>query len=69
MLSLVIRDSDCGGCQHVHVLKGSSRYLPAATAAAAVVMRPLRRRVLKALQALPLEALHLAYEAGPSCDV
>ena len=24
-----------------------------------------RRRVLKALQALPLQALHLAYEAGP----
>ena len=29
-------------------------------------MRPSRRRVLKALQALPLQALHLAYEAGPS---
>ena len=29
-------------------------------------MRPSRRRVLKALQALPLQALHLAYEASPS---
>jgi hypothetical protein len=28
-------------------------------------MRPSRRRVLKALQALPLQALHLAYKAGP----
>ena len=41
------------------------QHLPAATAAAAVVVRPSRRRVLKALQALPLQALHLAYEAGP----
>ena len=40
------------------------QHLPAATAAAAVVVRPSRRRVLKALQALPLQALHLAYEAG-----
>ena len=31
-----------------------------------VVVRPSRRRVLKALQALPLQALHLAYEARPS---
>ena len=31
-----------------------------------MVVRPSRRRVLKALQALPLQALHLAYEAGPS---
>ena len=30
-----------------------------------MVVRPSRRRVLKALQALPLQALHLAYEAGP----
>ena len=30
----------------------------------AVVVRPSRRRVLKALQALPLQALHLAYEAA-----
>jgi hypothetical protein len=30
-----------------------------------VVVRPSRRRVLKALQALPLQALHFAYEAGP----
>ena len=42
------------------------QHLPAATAAAAVVVRPSRRRVLKALQALPLQALHLACEAGPS---
>ena len=42
------------------------QHLPAATAAAAVVVRPSRHRVLKALQALPLQALHLAYEAGPS---
>ena len=42
------------------------QHLPAATAAVAVVVRPSRRRVLKALQALPLQALHLAYEAGPS---
>ena len=41
------------------------QHLPAATAAAVVVVRPSRRRVLKALQALPLQALHLAYEAGP----
>ena len=40
--------------------------LALATAAAAVVVRPSRRRVLKALQALPLQALHLAYKAGPS---
>eukprot|EP00966_Prymnesium_polylepis_P190625 4417966-Prymnesium_polylepis.2 len=40
--------------------------VPATTTAAAVVVRPSRRRVLKALQALPLQALHLAYEAGPS---
>jgi hypothetical protein len=40
--------------------------LPAATAAAAVVVRPSHRRVLKALQALLLQALHLAYEAGSS---
>ena len=64
VIGLVIRDR--GGCQYV--LKGSSStyHLPAATAAAAVVMRPSRRRVLKALQALPLQALHLACEAGPS---
>ena len=31
-----------------------------------VVVRPSHRRVLKASQALPLQALHLAYEAGPS---
>jgi hypothetical protein len=31
-----------------------------------VVVRPSRRRVLKALQALPLQALHLAYKVGPS---
>ena len=48
------------------MLKGSSSHLPAAaTAAAAVVVRPSRRRVLKALQALPLHALHLAYKSGP----
>ena len=42
------------------------QHLPAATGAAAVVVvRPSRRRVLKALQALPLQALHLAYEADP----
>ena len=29
------------------------------------MVRLSRRRVLKALQALPLQALHLAYEAGP----
>ena len=52
-----------GGCQHV--LERQLRYLPAATAAAAVVVRSSRRRVLKALQALPLQALHLAYEACP----
>jgi hypothetical protein len=54
------------GCQHV--LKGSSSTFQqaAGSAAAAVVLRPSRRRVLKALQALPLQALHLAYETGPS---
>jgi hypothetical protein len=41
------------------------QHLPAATAAAAVVVRPSRRRALKAPQALPLEAVYLAYEAGP----
>ena len=30
-----------------------------------MVVRPSRRRVLKALQALPLQALHLAYKAVP----
>ena len=56
---------DREGCQHV--LKGSSSPFDvrAATAAAAVVVRPSRRRALKAPQALPLEAVHLAYEAGP----
>jgi hypothetical protein len=29
------------------------------------MVRSSRRRVLKALQALPLQALHLAYEVGP----
>ena len=51
------------------MLKGSSSAAPSiATAAAAVVVRPSRRRVLKAFQALPLHALHLALrcdEAGP----
>ena len=48
------------------MLKGSSTAPSSSqTAAAAVVVRPSRRRVLKALQALPLQALHLAYEAGP----
>ena len=59
MLSLVIRDRAAAGCQHV------LQHLPAATAAAAVVVRPSRRRVLKALQALPLQVLYLACEAGP----
>jgi hypothetical protein len=69
VLSLVIRDRG-------RLSAGSARaerqlqHLPAATAAAAVVVRPSRRRVLKCLQALPLQALHLAlrilYEAGPS---
>ena len=31
-----------------------------------MVVRPSRRRVLKALQALPLQVLHLACETGPS---
>ena len=30
-----------------------------------MVVKPSRRRVLKALQALPLQALRLEYEAGP----
>ena len=38
------------------------QHLPAATAAAAGMVRPSRRRVLKALQALPLQA----FEAGLS---
>ena len=66
VLGLVIRD-------RVEVVSAARaerqlQHLPAATAAAAVVVRPSRRRVLKALQALPLalQALHLAYEAGPS---
>jgi hypothetical protein len=29
------------------------------------MVRPSRRRALKALQALPLQALHFAYETGP----
>jgi hypothetical protein len=53
------------------VIKRQLQHLPTATAAAAVVVRPSRRRVhpeglAKALQALPLQALHLAYEPGPS---
>ena len=41
------------------------QHLPAATAAAVVAVRP-SRRILKALhQALSLQALDLAYEAGP----
>ena len=51
------------------MLKGSSSsstFQQSHTAAAAVVVRPSSRRVLKASQALPLEALHLACEAGPS---
>ena len=71
VLSLVICDR--GGCQHV--LKGSSSTfqqppLSAAPAAVAVVVRPSCRRVLKALQALPLEALHLAHTKPVyHCDV
>ena len=49
-------------CQHL--LKGSLQHLPAATAAAAVVVRPSRRRVLKAVQALPLGKLFTSYEAA-----
>ena len=66
MLGLVIRDR--GGSQHVLKVSSSTFQQPLAlaTAAAAVVVRPSRRRVLKALQALPLQALHLAYKAGPS---
>ena len=55
------------------MLKGSSSsstfHVPAATAVAAVVVRPSRRRVLRALQALPLQALHLAYDGRSICDV
>ena len=45
------------------MLKGSSStfQVPAATAAAVVVVRPSRRRVLKALQALLLQAFHLYF--------
>ena len=59
------------GCQHV--LEGSSSTFQqpppprrCSGGGTAVVVRPSRRRVLKALQALLLQALHLAYEAGPS---
>ena len=43
------------------MLKGSSQHLAAATAAAAVVVRPSRRCVLKVWQALPLHSkpIHL----------
>ena len=51
--------------QHVLKAERQLQHLPAATAAATVVVRSSRRRVLKALQALPLQALHLAYETGP----
>ena len=47
------------------MLKGSSSTRPAAAAAAAVVVGPSRRRILKAMQALPLQALRLTYEVGP----
>jgi hypothetical protein len=57
---------DRGGCHVSTRAERQLQHLPAATTAAAVVVRPSRRRVLKALQALPLQALHLAYEAGPS---
>ena len=61
-------------CQHVlkqRQLQRSTFQHAAATAAAAVVARPsiTRRRVLNALQALPLQAFHLTYEAGSICDV
>jgi hypothetical protein len=62
----------CSAWSYVTVEAESARaerqlqHLPAATAAAAVVVRPSRRRVLKALQALPLQVLHLACEASPS---
>ena len=51
------------------MLKGSSSTFqqPDRRRGGGGVVRPSRRRVLKALQALPLQALHLAaYEAGPS---
>ena len=51
------------------MLKGSCGTFqqPPPRGAAVVVVRPSAstcRRVLKVLQALPLQALHLAYEAG-----
>jgi hypothetical protein len=39
--------------------------MAAFTAAAAVVVWPSPRRVLKALHVLPLQALYLAHETGP----
>ena len=63
-LGLVIRDR--GAWMLSARAERQLQHLPAAAATAAVVARPSRRRVLKALQALPLQALHLAYEAGPS---
>jgi hypothetical protein len=62
VLRLVIRDRGGLSARAERQLQ----HLPAATAAAAVVVRPSRRRVLKASQALPLQAVHLAYEVGPS---
>ena len=63
VLSLLIRDR--GGWRLSERAERQLQHLPAATAATAVVVRPSRRRVLKALvAALPLQALHLAYEAG-----
>jgi hypothetical protein len=52
---------ELGRCQH-----GQLQHLPAATAAAAVVVRPSRRRVLNeglASAATATQALHLTYEA------
>ena len=67
VLGLVIRDR--GGCLSARAERqaSSSQHLqqPHRRRGGGVV-RPSRRRVLKALQALPLQSLHLAYEAGPS---
>jgi hypothetical protein len=60
VLGLVIRDRRLSARAERQL-----QHLPAAPSAA-VVVRPSCRRVLKALQELPMQVLHLACEAGPS---
>jgi hypothetical protein len=58
---------DRGGCQHV--LKGSSSTFQHSQHRRRGGSKAITPLVLKALQAPPLQALHLAYEAGPFASV